>query len=91
MRYAPSLSDDQIFTLFLTGAQNAHHLERFPKNVRYNRITKSDLAEAVGSVQSRNRTVVYVCGPQAMTDEVVDFLKGLPGMDRGKVLCEKWW
>jgi NAD(P)H-flavin reductase len=39
----------------------------------------------------RQATVAYVCGPPAMTDQFVDFLSSRDGMDKRKVLCEKWW
>ena len=41
--------------------------------------------------KGREGTVCYVCGPQKMTDEVVEFLGRQVGMAPGRVLCEKWW
>lgn len=42
-----------------------------------------------GATQAR--TVTYVCGPPAMTDQFVDGLRGVDGVHPGDVCCEKWW
>lgn len=55
------------------------------------RFLPDDLINCLPSPERRRNTVVYVCGPPQMTDEVVDFLKGLEGMLEQRVLCEKWW
>jgi hypothetical protein len=55
------------------------------------RIRHEDLMEALGSEGKRADTVVYVCGPPAMTDEFVEVFKRAPGMEERRVLCEKWW
>ena len=55
------------------------------------RFLPDDLLSCLPSPEKRPNTVVYVCGPPQMTDEVVEFLKGLEGMLEGRVLCEKWW
>ena len=55
------------------------------------RITRDDLDHALGDDgEEKKTTVVYVCGPQGMTDDMVDYLEGEAGMT-GRVLCEKWW
>ena len=37
-------------------------------------------------------TLAYICGPPTMTDELVELLQSVPGMEEeGRVLCEKWW
>ena len=55
------------------------------------RITDKDLDEALGDETDRERTVVYVCGPQVMTDTFVEYLGSRKGMTKERVLCEKWW
>ena len=55
------------------------------------RFTKQDLLNAVGPVETRSRTVAYVCGPPVMTDWAVAKLGEFEGMDRTRVFCEKWW
>ncbi|KAG9532567.1 hypothetical protein KCU93_g942, partial [Aureobasidium melanogenum] len=63
-----------------------------PEHVRLGRIEKDDLEAAIGEDRSvRQATVAYVCGPPAMTDQFVEFLSTRDGMDKRKVLCEKWW
>jgi len=58
---------------------------------RRRRITKDDMLEALGGVDARGSTVVYVCGVPTMTDELVDVAQQAPGMDPKKVLLERWW
>ncbi|KAA8633582.1 hypothetical protein SMACR_04045 [Sordaria macrospora] len=55
------------------------------------RISLADIASAVGD--DKDSAVVYVCGVPAMTDEMVERLvsKGGLGMERNRVLFEKWW
>lgn len=55
------------------------------------RMTVGDVAEVVG--EDKGAAVVYVCGVPRMTDE---FVKGLTGegglgMEKERVLFEKWW
>ena len=58
----------------------------------HRRFTNEDLIKALGESEERRKgTVVYVCGPPAMTDEVVDFMSKQNGMSKERVLCEKWW
>lgn len=58
---------------------------------RRRRITRDDMLEAMGGVDARGSTVVYVCGVPTMTDELVDVAQQAPGMDPKKVLFERWW
>ncbi len=58
---------------------------------RRRRITKDDLLNALGSVDERRYTVVYICGVPVMTDELVEVAQQAPGMDPKRVLCERWW
>ncbi|KAM0327721.1 hypothetical protein ACHAQA_006016 [Verticillium albo-atrum] len=61
--------------------------------VVHRRIGMSDLEEALGSEQERNVSVAYVCGVPAMTDDFTEQLvspTGL-GMEKDRVLYEKWW
>ncbi|KAF4969464.1 hypothetical protein FSARC_3322 [Fusarium sarcochroum] len=53
------------------------------------RFNIEDVREAVGG--KGDESVVYVCGPQVMTDEIVDGLTGEGGMDKKRVMLEKWW
>ena len=66
------------------------------------RLQWSEIREAIGSSPSTdeakdhddntiNNSVVYICGPPAMTDEIVRRLKEEEGMEERRVLCEKWW
>ncbi|KAK3720159.1 hypothetical protein LTR37_003983 [Vermiconidia calcicola] len=85
-------------SLFLTGTGEGGRIEngKLPNRTFARRITTTDVVEAldgydVGAKSARSRTVCYVCGPPAMTDEFVDSLSQQPGMARERVLCEKWW
>lgn len=63
-----------------------------PVKTRFGRIQKQDLLNAVGEdIAARKGVVAYVCGPQGMTDAIVDELQGIEGVEKGNVLCEKWW
>lgn len=55
------------------------------------RVTVGDVEEALGG--EKEAALVYVCGVPSMTDEFVDALvsPGGVGMERGRVLFEKWW
>ena len=55
------------------------------------RFSGADLEEALGPEMEREKAVVYVCGPQTMTDEVVQTVKDLNGVKAERVFCEKWW
>lgn len=55
------------------------------------RIDDIALSSAVGDREEAQSTVFYVCGPPAMTDAVVKFLKEQQHVVPERVLCEKWW
>ena len=40
---------------------------------------------------TKEGTLVYVCGPQGMTDGIVEGLGKEAGLRKEQVLCEKWW
>ncbi|KAK4656958.1 hypothetical protein QC762_208715 [Podospora pseudocomata] len=57
------------------------------------RISLSDVSNAIG--EHKDDVAVYICGVPSMTDQFVDGLtspspQGL-GIDKSRVLCEKWW
>ena len=62
-----------------------------PHNIWSRRFVEGDLLHAIGAPAERERTVVYVCGPPAMTDWTVDTLRRAEGMPSERVMCEKWW
>jgi len=79
--------------LYLTGSpqdQNGDTL-KMPVEVRSRRMSHDDLDKAIGQESQRSAAVCYICGPQKMTDEFVDYAQNLKGMDPQNVLCEKWW
>lgn len=57
------------------------------------RFNERDLLQALGPEDDdiRKATVVYVCGPPTMTDEVVALMRAQRGMSEERVMCEKWW
>lgn len=55
------------------------------------RIEEGDLLNALGPVGERADTVIYVCGVPGMTDEFVEKVKGVEGIVKENVLCERWW
>ena len=55
------------------------------------RISRRHIEEALGDVAGRRDVVCYVCGPRQMTDELVDMVGKMDGMEAERVLCEKWW
>ena len=84
--------------LLLTGTGDEGSIEhgKLPNRTFARRIQTSDLVQALdglneGPQNDRSRTVCYVCGPPAMTDEFVAYLARQPGMGEERVLCEKWW
>lgn len=85
---------DYRYTFFETsGGGDSDAQDEVAENIthRYRRIRHDDLFEALGPEDTRNKTVVYVCGLPTMTDEFVELLKQAKGMDEERVLCEKWW
>lgn len=81
------------FTMFESSGRSAKSEEKKSgvTTKEYRRITHDDLIAAMGPEKERANTLVYICGPPAMTDDFVAFLQKLPGMDEARVLCEKWW
>lgn len=87
--------------VFLTGGNGSGDggegivREGFPEGTWGRRMERGDLLGALDGWGSgsagREETVCFVCGPQGMTDEIVEFLKAQEGMQRERVLCEKWW
>ncbi|OBS27973.1 hypothetical protein FPOA_01913 [Fusarium poae] len=58
-------------------------------DVSKRRFTIHDVKEAIARYE--NESIVYVCGPAEMTDEIVDGLTKGGGMDKKRVMLEKWW
>ncbi|KAJ9643507.1 hypothetical protein H2199_004186 [Coniosporium tulheliwenetii] len=88
---SPSAAESRIhLQLYLTGSSGSVPAKldapSFPGMIHHRRIERADLAAAVGPPSEAERTVVYVCGPARMTDEFVEFLRGVEGMDERRVL-----
>ena len=70
---------------------------RWPLGFERRRITLDDVVDAAGGASGPDRrfAVVYICGVPAMTDAFVhgltDSASRWGGMERHRVLCEKWW
>lgn len=82
--------------LFATGS--SHNTTELSKanaksniETHHRRISNNDIDLALGTMEERLRTIVYICGPPTMTDSMVSYVQNLPGMDPLRVLCEKWW
>ena len=60
-------------------------------NTKFGRFREEDLINAIGPVDGRKGVVAYVCGPPPLTDWAVEVLRGAEGMEKERVLCEKWW
>lgn len=90
-------SPDRTLDLFLTGPNASSNLEPSEVilsneiSIHHRRLSYRDLIEALGPTKDRSSVVAYVCGPARMTDEVVDAISNAGGMDKARVLCEKWW
>ncbi|KAL8658372.1 MAG: hypothetical protein Q9226_001048 [Calogaya cf. arnoldii] len=56
------------------------------------RIDREALHDAVNHTDAewRKNAVVYICGPPRMTDKFENFYLDM-GMEKGRVLTEKWW
>lgn len=80
-------------SLFLTGERdgNGNGETRGPLNIQKRRITEQDLLACMGDAEYREGTVCYICGPSGMTDEFVELVKEMPGMNENRVFIEKWW
>ena len=61
------------------------------ENTKFGRSGEKDLINAIGPVVGRKGVVAYVCGPPPLTDWAVEVLRLAEGMDKERVLCEKWW
>lgn len=95
-------SCDAELRLFLTGVELKDIQKMDPNEeqkrqlntamkVQAGRITEKDLDEVLGEVPGRERTLVYVCGPKTMTDTFVEYISSREGMEKQRVMCEKWW
>jgi len=74
--------------VFNTGGYEKHeHKTGF--DVLERRFTIQDVREAIGGQEKD--TMVYVCGPAMMTDEIVDGLTKDGRMEKERVMLEKWW
>ncbi|KAF9775067.1 hypothetical protein IL306_006892 [Fusarium sp. DS 682] len=73
--------------VFTTGGYGGN-VESGGFDVQKKRFTVEDVKEAVGE---KSDSVVYVCGPATMTDEIVDGLTRDGRMDKKRVMLEKWW
>lgn len=82
--------------LFLTNLSSSLAATGSPDlTIHSRRISEGDIRAAVvggdGTCHPQE-TVAYICGPPQMTDEMVEFLKGILGEDGDKrVFFEKWW
>ena len=92
--FAEGSSGERMLDLYLTGSGPELEDEGTgwgAMRIHRQRINREDLMASLGPVDGRRNTVAYVCGPAAMTDEVVGVLEGAEGMEKGRVFCEKWW
>lgn len=86
-----------LLDLFLTNVQPSADLVFAPSDIviHSSRIRDEDLQSAIGNRDNGTRskdTVCYVCGPPAMTDSIVERLKGMLGEGGEKrIFFEKWW
>ncbi|KAL7922095.1 hypothetical protein ACQKWADRAFT_293434 [Trichoderma austrokoningii] len=69
--------------------QETRYINGAPVEIQPRRLTIADIHEAIGGEDDQKGTVVYVCGPPPMTDELVEKLAAV--MDSRRVLTEKWW
>jgi predicted ferric reductase len=67
------------------------HTPDLPIVISPNRMALLDMSIAVGSKEEQRSSVVYVCGPPNMTDEITKFLRRQQNIGVARVLCEKWW
>jgi hypothetical protein len=68
--------------------QETRYINGAPVEIQPRRLTIADIKESIGGVDHEG-TVVYVCGPPPMTDELVEKLGAV--MDSRRVLTERWW
>lgn len=81
----------QMFLTSGTGEDGVIECNENDVDFKGRRIGKDDLLEALGTVEERRNTFIYICGVPGMTDEFVKTAKEAEGMDERHVLCEKWW
>ncbi|TGO53754.1 hypothetical protein BCON_0118g00070 [Botryotinia convoluta] len=82
--------------LFATGSSHdTNELSKTNANsnmeTHHRRISNIDIDLALGTMEEKSQTIVYICGPPTMTDSTVSYIRNLPGIDPSRVLCEKWW
>lgn len=68
--------------------QETRYINGAPVEIQPRRLTIADISEAIGG-EDHEGTVVYVCGPPPMTDELVEKLAAV--MDSRRILTERWW
>ncbi|CZS93245.1 hypothetical protein WAI453_000916 [Rhynchosporium graminicola] len=89
------LGEEGDFKLFVTGDEENIRGELSGDYgglaAQRRRIENSDLEAALGEKSERGGTVVYVCGVPSMTDRFVKMAGKADGMDKARVLSEKWW
>ncbi|KAI1262174.1 hypothetical protein F5Y18DRAFT_398817 [Xylariaceae sp. FL1019] len=77
------------------GGENAIQTSTGSLTFESRRPTLDDVSEALGTAAERRFAVVYICGVPSMTDDFVERLtsagEGGLGMEKHRVLCEKWW
>ncbi|KAF4451918.1 Oxidoreductase NAD-binding domain-containing protein 1 [Fusarium austroafricanum] len=76
------------FKVFATGEYSGHE-EIVGIDFLKRRLTIEDVSTAIEGKEGES--VVYVCGPAVMTDEIVEGLTSDGGMDKKRVMLEKWW
>lgn len=77
--------------LFITNGTESEVGSDEAVRTKFRRISHEDLMNVVGGGASRESTVCYICGVPSMTDDFVEFLRKVEGLDDGRVLCERWW
>ena len=70
--------------LYLTGTQVSGQ----PFDVEQRRMTMADVQQAI---PKPNSSLVYICSTPAMTDEVEGYCLRKMGMNKSRVITEKWW
>ncbi|KAM0302669.1 hypothetical protein ACHAPM_004671 [Fusarium culmorum] len=70
-------------------SEHGKHEDESRFNVSKRRFTVQDVKEAIAGQEKES--VMYVCGPAGMTDEIVDGLARDGGIDKKRVMLEKWW
>lgn len=83
----------KLFVTGLAGLSGDRVISMGGSELKYQtrRISSRDVEVALGPVERRQKTVVYVCGVPGMTDEFVEQCKRADGMREENVLSERWW